>query len=84
MRFLPWFDNAFLSHKDRSRIIPPEYAHLNIGVIGRPVVLVDGFVRAFWSIRDGELDVEPIEPLSRRDDAAVKEEGERLLAFAAG
>jgi len=80
VRFLPWFDNAFLSHKDRSRIIPPEHAHLNIGVIGRPVVLVDGFVRAFWEIRDGELAIEPLEPL---DLDELREEGARLVAFAA-
>ena len=84
VRFLPWFDNAFLSHKDRSRIIPPEHAHLNIGVIGRPVVLVDGFVRAFWAIRDGELHIDPLEPLSARQREEVDAEGERLLAFAAG
>jgi hypothetical protein len=82
VRFLPWFDNAFLSHKDRSRIIPPEHAQLNIGVIGRPVVLVDGFVRAFWSLEDGTLQLEPIEPLPDID--AVREEGERLVAFATG
>jgi Winged helix DNA-binding domain len=80
VRFLPWFDNAFLSHKDRSRIIPPEYGHLRIGLIGRPVVLVDGFVRAFWAIRDGELEIEPLEPLPDRD--AIDAEGARLLAFA--
>ena len=83
VRFLPWFDNAFLSHKDRARIIPPEHAHLNIGVIGRPVVLVDGFVRAFWAIKDGELEIEPLEPLPARDRDEVDAEGERLLAFAA-
>jgi hypothetical protein len=82
VRFLPWFDNAFLSHKDRARIIPPEYAHLRIGLIGRPVVLVDGFVRAFWEIEDGSLQVEPLEPL--RDLDEVREEGERLLVFATG
>ena len=51
-----------------------------IGLIGRPVVLVDGFVRAFWEIRDGELAIEPLEPL---DLDEPREEGERLLAFAA-
>ena len=81
VRFLPWFDNAFLSHKDRARIIPPEYGRLRIGLIGRPVVLVDGFVRAFWAINDGELEIEPLEPLPDRD--AVDAEGARLLAFAA-
>jgi hypothetical protein len=84
VRFLPWFDNAFLSHKDRARIIPPEHAHLNIGVIGRPVILVDGFVRAFWAIKDGELEIEPLEPLADRDRDEIDAEGARLLAFAAG
>jgi hypothetical protein len=37
-------------------------------------------VRAFWAIRDGELEIEPLEPLP--DLAEVREEGERLLAFA--
>jgi hypothetical protein len=82
VRFLPWFDNAFLSHKDRTRIIPPEHGHLRIGLIGRPVVLVDGFVRAFWAIRDGELEIEPLAPLSAREREEVEAEGERLLAFA--
>jgi hypothetical protein len=82
VRFLPWFDNAFLSHKDRARIIPPEYASLRIGLIGRPVVLVDGFVRAFWEIEDGRLEVEPLESLPDLDE--VREEGERLLRFATG
>ena len=39
------------------------------------MVLVDGFVRAFWEIRDGELAIEPLEPLDldelRRGGVAV-------------
>lgn len=49
---------------------------------------VDGFVRGLWAIkRDKEgtatLVVKLFEPLGRRDEAAVTEEGIRLLRFAA-
>lgn len=49
--FLGEFDNLILSHKDRSRVIPPEFRD-NLrtpnGLIP-PVLLVDGFVRGTWS-----------------------------------
>ena len=80
VRFLPWFDNAFLSHKDRSRIIPPEHGHLNIGVIGRPVVLVDGSCGR--SGRSGTASWGSSRS-SRWIWTRLRDEGSRLLAFAA-
>lgn len=85
-RFLPEFDNALLAHADRTRILSDE--DRKRGAIGPPTVLVDGFVRATWKIaRDRDtaiLVIEPFEPLTKRDRAAVTEEGGRLLSFAAG
>ena len=78
-RFFGTYDNLWLSHEDRARIVdgggPPVRA--SKGDAG--VLFVDGFHRANWAVRDGELVLEP--PL--RDDA-VAAEGERLLAFLAG
>ncbi|HEY5803805.1 MAG TPA: winged helix DNA-binding domain-containing protein [Lysobacter sp.] len=52
VRFLPEYDNVFLSHDDRSRIIRAEHnPHFTQTANGRRLraVLVDGFVGAGWS-----------------------------------
>jgi hypothetical protein len=84
-RFLPEYDNVLLGHRDRSRIgTATDYTP----VIGDAWVLVDGFVRGVWRIeRSGtaaELRIRQLEPIGRRDRAAITEEGKQLLAFAAG
>jgi hypothetical protein len=86
-RFLPDYDNALLAHADRSRIIPVE--HRDRGLIGRPTLLVDGFVRGTWSIQQQRgatpvLRIQLFEPLSTPERAAVTDEGARLLEFAIG
>ena len=88
-RFLPEYDNALLSHADRSRIIvdnrPVPLPPGNGGTLG--TVLVDGFFGGTWAIaRQGDaamLRIEPSEPLSAQDRSALAEEGARLLSFAA-
>jgi Winged helix DNA-binding domain len=83
-RFLPDYDNVLLGHAHRSRVIADD--HRSAG-IGSPTVLVDGFVRATWTLTSGHdaatLLVKPLGRLSKLDRAAVTEEGLRLLAFAA-
>jgi hypothetical protein len=84
-RFLPAYDNALLAHADRTRIIPHE--HRMRVAIGKPTVLVDGFVCATWNIAQlcgtATLVVAPFERLSRKGAVAIGKEGARLLAFAA-
>jgi hypothetical protein len=53
------------------------------GAIVRPTFLVDGFVRGTWSLEGTTLLVSPFRQLSEEDAAAVLEEAERLLDFAA-
>lgn len=86
-RFLPEYENLLLSHADRSRFLPGgERVPLPPGLGARSgTLLVDGLVRATWSIhRRGAsaiLQIEPFDRLSDRD--AIREEGIRLLGFAA-
>lgn len=89
VRFLPEFDNILLSHSDRSRVLgdlPRSAVFTRNGTI-RATVLVDGFVRATWTVVHEDaaaaLCVEPFAPLTRAERDAVTEEGARLLAFAA-
>lgn len=90
VRFLAEFDNALLSHADRTRIIDPDdrvHLYSKNGIVPAGV-LVDGMVRAFWrmsrsSDRVATLNVVPFAPLLKRDVTAVVREGRRLLKAAA-
>ena len=86
-RFLPEFDNLLLGWADRTRVIPERHRERQVGLIGRPTLLVDGTVAAFWRIAtDGDsatLAVEPFAPIAGAARTAVTEEGMRLLDFMA-
>ncbi len=87
VRFLAEFDNAVLSHADRSRIIAPQDQQRimtkNALILG--TVLVDGFVRGSWrtekSGRTTRLVVTPFAALSAREREEVEREGAALLDF---
>jgi choline dehydrogenase-like flavoprotein len=88
-RFLPEFDNAILSHADRTRIVSDDHRRRLYATRTLRSFVVDGFIRGTWSIKRhpngaATLLIEPFEPLSRRDAAGLTEEGHRLLSFVAG
>jgi hypothetical protein len=70
-RFLPEYDNVFLSHDDRSRVVRDDFRRApDSGIAGTfGTVLVGGFIGAIWKIsrRDGEalLRIESVAPLAR-------------------
>lgn len=83
VRFLPQYDNVFLSHDDRSRINGVLSWGAEFGWKG--VILVDGGITGAWRVlRTAEtatMTIElgrPLTPAERRD---LDEEAERLGAF---
>jgi Winged helix DNA-binding domain len=88
-RFLGAYDNLVLAHDDRTRVIAdadrPAYSTIN-GVIPA-AILVDGAVRGMWRIdrvrRTATLRIQPFGHLAKADEAALTEEGKRLLSFSA-
>ena len=86
-RFLPEFDNVLLAHVDRSRILPPQHRGAVFATAGlmSGAVLIDGFVRARWTIqrtrRDATLTIAPSATIAAHDRAQLMKEGQRFLAF---
>jgi hypothetical protein len=82
-RLLPAFDNAILSHADRTRVIADQYRRAVIrGGLVDPVVLVDGFVAGRWSLARGTAELEPFERLAPSVERALGRELEAVAAFA--
>jgi Winged helix DNA-binding domain len=84
-RFLPEYDNVFLSHADRSRFRDGPIAHP--GGIGWGAFLSDGLFSGFWRLdRDADRPVLRLRhgrPLTKRAAAAVAAEARRLAGFLA-
>jgi hypothetical protein len=84
-RFLPVYDNALLSHADRTRVLPEETRTRLHGAdrAARGSVLYDGFAIGTWSVdRDGEsvvLVVHHDGQLTRAARQAIAAEGAALL-----
>jgi winged helix DNA-binding protein len=86
-RLLAPFDNAILSHADRTRIIDDDARRTVIrGGIVDAVFLVDGFVRGRWRVartkRAATLTLEAFGPIPRAHRGPLRDEAERTLAFA--
>ena len=88
VRFLPEFDNILLSYADRTRVLTEEHRKRLFGVkngVFPGTFLVDGFVRGGWRItkqrKSAVLTITPWARTTKKDLAALTEEGTRLLDF---
>ncbi len=87
VRFLPEFDNLLLSHSNRTRVIADEHRSKVYlpGLRVAATILVDGFVCGVWKIEKAKnvatLVIEPFDKLTRRDRAALIDEGDQLVRF---
>lgn len=90
-RFLPGFDNVFLGHADRTRIVPDERVRAwmtnQVGNVAHPVFTADGFIAGRWHLdtdrdrTEATLTLHPFDWLPGATASALEEEGARLLAF---
>lgn len=87
-RFLPEYDNVFIGHDDRTRVISAAAKQRSwLGNRSLPVFLADGFVRGSWRIdadrkhTEATLVLTPFDRPGRAERADLEDEGARLLAF---
>lgn len=82
IRFLPELDNVLLAYSDRTRMMTDEIrAQVCQGDAVWATVLVDGVVRAKWSIDDATIVIHPFGALTKAERAAVDDERDRLQHF---
>jgi len=87
VRFLPEYDNLLLSHSNRTRVVADEYRSRVYlpGLRVAATILVDGFVRGAWKVEKAKtaaaLVITPFEKLTKKDQTALTEEGEKLVRF---
>lgn len=87
VRFLPEYDNALLSHRNREHIVDEERRKAIGSVNGRfaATYLVDGFVAGTWKLEvtkaSATLRLSPFEPHSRGVMEELEEEGRGLVRF---
>jgi hypothetical protein len=82
-RLLPAFDPYLLGWRDRSFAVPPEHArrvHPGGGTF-RAIATVDGVAAGTWTLRGGEVRVEPFAPLPCEDEAALAAEAADVARF---
>jgi hypothetical protein len=85
VRLLGQYDNIFLSHKDRSRILDDAHRSWWMGPNGvaGAAVLVDGFFEGLWRVQDGHVVTEMFRSLTRKETEALDAEVARLEDFLA-
>jgi Winged helix DNA-binding domain len=81
-RLLPPFDNAILSHADRTRVISDEHRPrvIRSGMV-YPVFLVDGCIAGRWRLERSRVVLDPFVRLSAAARRGLGDEADRLASF---
>ena len=85
VRLLGAYDNVWLSHADRSRIMADEARARWMGSnggVGR-TVFVDGFLTGLWWWRDGGVELDLFRTLARAERSELDDEVDRVTALLA-
>jgi hypothetical protein len=82
-RLLGGYEPVLLGWESRDEILGRHAGAVVSGGIFRPFALVRGRARALWRLRRGEVEVEPLERLSRAERDALGSEAEDVARFLA-
>ncbi|QNE21834.1 winged helix DNA-binding domain-containing protein [Kribbella qitaiheensis] len=83
IRFLPAFDNLYLSHTNRTRILPDSarpHIFTKNGII-KPTLLQNGHPTATYTITKSHLTITPITPIPYSTHPQIETEAHALLTF---
>jgi hypothetical protein len=80
-RLLGGFEPVLLGWESRDEILGRHAGAVVSGGIFRPFALVRGRARALWRLRRGEVELEPLERLSRAEREALGAEAEDVARF---
>lgn len=85
VRFLGWFDNVLLSHKDRRHIIGENPSALSNFAVNVAAVLVDGYVSGWYKVHVSShaaiVKLLPLRPFTQAERAEIMTEAMALLGF---
>jgi Winged helix DNA-binding domain len=80
-RLLGAFDPVLLGWTSREAVVGEHQAAIIAGGVFRPFALVSGRAAATWTMRGGEVSLEPLRPLSRTSAAALRKEAADVVRF---
>lgn len=87
-RFLPEYDNMMVAYADRTRTMTDDHRkRVCVGAGIAATVLVDGFVRGVWKLKEqrktATLTIQLFSSLTKKVRSGVEREAAELVAFAA-
>jgi hypothetical protein len=80
-RLLGSFDPVLLGWRSRAPLLGSHERTVTVGGLFRPFALVRGRAAATWSIRAGEVVLEPFEPLAQADAAALASDARDVVRY---
>jgi hypothetical protein len=83
-RLLGPFDPVLLGWTSREPIVGPHRGVVTVNGLFRPFALVGGRAAAIWRMADGEVALEPLGRISRRDAKALEIDAADVVRFMAG
>jgi Winged helix DNA-binding domain len=83
-RLLGAFEPVLLGWRSREPVLGDHEDRVVGGGLFRPIALVKGRAAATWSMPKGEVELEPLGRLTRRDAAALEAEGTEVALFLSG